>query len=241
MNQRRFFRAILSTPNTIIVIGSIILSITFRKSVGLILVVGGILLLFSILKGLFSKKNSDVFGESDELKELNKVHDNLTPIIKNIIKVLTSLKQKTKGNSKFVIVSRFMGEIVNFEQVIPEIVKSYRKSAQFLRGKDGRMNSEIRSLQDKLKNASGDNARDTYQKALDEKQQTINEMAEIKRNLEECESKLHFILSSLQRIETIIESSELKEKMSDEDTQDLNQNVEAFSESIMEISQLMKL
>lgn len=244
MNPRRFSRAIFGTPNAVIIAATVILSAVFfnnKKLVLSVIVMGVILLFFSVLYRLVSKSNSDYAENSLDLKELSKVRDNLTPVIKNIVQVLTRLKKKSQDNSKFVIISRFMEEIVNFEYVIPEIVKSYRKGAEFLRGKDGRINSEIKTLQNKLRNASGDNAKAMYQKALDEKQQTLDEMMSIKSNLDECESKLHFILSALQRIETIIESSELKEKMSEEETQDLNQNVEAFSESIKDISKLMNL
>ena len=239
-NLRRFFRAILSKPNLIIATGTIALAVIFHKISVLILILGGILFLISFLAGLLSKKNSDEL-ENNTLKELNKVRDKLTPVIKNISQVLINLKRKSKDNSKFVIISRFMEEVVDFETIIPGIVASYRKSSEFLRGKEGRINSEISSLQNKLRSASGDNAKEMYQKALEEKQRTLEEMTGIKSNLDECESKLHFILSSLQRIEAIIEASELKEQMSDEETRDLNQNVEAFSESIRDISKLMEL
>lgn len=248
MNKRsinRFSRAIFGTPNAVIIGGTVILSAIFLsrgKSAFPFVVLGAILLGFSILYSLIFKKNSDTIDESSfDLKELSKVRDNLTPVIKNIINVLNSLKKKSQDNSKFMIISRFMDEIVDFEETIPQIVHSYRKGAEFLRTRDGRINSEVKSLQDKLRNATGDNAKAMYQKALEEKQQTLDEMRSIKSNLDECESKLHFILSALQRIETIIESSELMEKMSEEETQDLNQNVEAFSESIRDISRLMKL
>ncbi len=248
MNKRsinRFSRAIFGTPNAVIIGGTVILSAIFLrggKSAFPFVVMGAILLVFSILYGLIFKKNAEAIDESSfDLKELNKVRDNLTPVIKNIINVLNNLKQKSQDNSKFMIISRFMDEIVDFEETIPQIVRSYRKGAEFLHARDGRINSEVKSLQDKLRNATGDNAKAMYQKALDEKQQTLNEMLGIRSNLDECESKLHFILSALQRIETIIESSELQEKMSEEETQDLNQNVEAFSESIRDISKLMEL
>lgn len=206
----------------------------------IILIAGGILFLFLFLVWLLTKKNSDGI-ERSSLNELSKVRDKLTPVIKNISQVLINLKRKSKDNSKFIIISRFMEEIVNFEEIIPGIVTSYRKSSEFLRGKEGRINSEISSLQIKLKNATGDNAKEMYKKTLEEKQHTLEEMTGITSNLDECESKLHFILSSLQRIEAIIEASELKDQMSDEETRDLNQNVEAFSESIRDISKLMKL
>lgn len=244
MNFRRFSRAIFGTPNAVIIGATVILSAIFFKNGRLpipVIVMGVILLFFSVLYRLIFKSNSDFDENTIDLKELSKVRDNLTPVIRSIVQVLTSLKKKSQDNDRFVIISRFMEEIVNFEEIIPEIVKSYRKGAEFLHGRDGRINSEVKTLQDKLRNATGDNAKAMYQKALDEKQQTLDEMMGIKGNLDECESKLHFILSALQRIETIIESSELKEKMSEEDTQDLNQNVEAFSESIKDISKLMDL
>jgi hypothetical protein len=239
-NLRRFIRAILSKPNIIIAIGTIALAVVFNKISVLILILGGILFLISSLIGLLSKKYSDE-SESSSLKELYKVRDKLTPVIKNISQILTNLKKRSKDNSKFMIISRFMEEILDFEAIIPGIVANYRKSSEFLRGKEGRIKSEISSLQNKLRSVSGDNAKETYQKALEEKQRTLEEMTGIKSNLDECESKLHFILSSLQRIEAIIEASELKEQMSDEEIRDLNQNVEAFSESIRDISKLMDL
>lgn len=239
-NLRRFLRVIFSKSNIVIAVGTILLAVIFRKVAVTILIVGGIILLLSFLVGLLSKKNTDEL-ESSSLNELNKVRDKLTPVIKNISQVLINLKRKSKDNSKFVIISRFMEEIVNFEEIIPGIVTNYRKSSEFLRGKEGRINSEISSLQIKLKNATGDNAKEMYQKTLEEKQHTLEEMTGIKSNLDECESKLHFILSSLQRIEAIIEASELKDQMGDEETRDLNQNVEAFSESIRDISKLMEL
>lgn len=239
-NLRRFFRAILSKPNIVIALGAIILAAIFRNIAVIILGLGGILFFFSFLVGLLSGKNSEELGSSS-LNELCKVRDKLTPIIKNIDHVLTNLKRKSTDNSKYVIISRFMEEVVNFEAVIPDIVASYRKSSEFLRGKEGKIKSEISMLQNKLRNASGDSAKETYQKALEEKQRTLEELAGIKSNLDECESKLHFILSSLQRIEAIIEASELKEQMSEEENRDLNQNVEAFSESIRDISKLMEL
>lgn len=238
-NFRRFFRAILSRPNIIIALCTIILAAIFRSKIGssIVIIGGGILFIFSFLVGLLSKKSSKAIGSSS-LSELCKVRDKLTPVIKNIDQVLTNLKQKSRDNNKYIIISRFMEEVVNFETIVPDIVASYRKSSEFLRGKEGRIKSEISSLQNKLRNASGDNAKETYQKALEEKQRTLEEMNGIKSNLDECESKLHFILSSLQRIEAIIEAAELKEQMSDEDTIDLNQNVEAFSESVRDISKV---
>ncbi|AEV70447.1 hypothetical protein [Acetivibrio clariflavus] len=240
MNFRCFFRAILSKPNIVIALGTIILSAVFRNFAAIILGLGGILFLLSSIASLLSGKNSEVL-EGSNLDELCKVRDKLTPLIKDINRVLTNLKRRAKDNSKYMIISRFMEEIVNFETIIPDIVASYRKSSEFLRGKDGKIKSEISMLQNKLRNASGDSAKETYQKTLEEKQRTLEELAGIKSNLDECESKLHFILSSLQRIEAIIEASELKEQMSDEETRDLNQNVEAFSESVKDISKMMEL
>jgi len=239
-NLRRFFRAIFSKPNIVIALGTITLAAIFRNIAVIILGLGGVLFFFSFLVGLLSGKNSEALGSSN-LNELCKVRDKLTPINKNIDQVLTNLKRKSTDNSKYLIISRFMEEVVNFEAVIPDIVASYRKSSEFLRGKEGKIKSEISMLQNKLRNVSGDNAKETYQKALEEKQRTLEELDGIKSNLDECESKLHFILSSLQRIEAIIEASELKEQMSEEENRDLNQNIEAFSESIRDISKLMEL
>lgn len=238
-NFRRFFRAILSKPSIFIALCTVVLAVVFRKIAVIILGLGGILFLLSFVIGLLSDKSSKEVGSS--FNELSKVRDKLTPVIKNIDQVLANLKRKAKDNSKYMIISKFMEEIVSFETVVPEIVESYRKSYEFLRGKEGRIKSEISSLQNKLRSASGDSAKQTYQKALEEKQHTLEELDDIKGNLDECESKLHFILSSLQRIESIIEASELKEQISDDEISALNQNIESFSESVREISKLMKL
>jgi len=239
-NLRRFFRAVFSKPSLAIVLCTLVLALVFNKLAFMILGIGGVLFLLSSVIGLITGKNGETVG-SRSLNELSKVRDKLTPVIKNISRVLTDIKRKAKDNSKYMIVSKFTDEIVNFETIIPDIVSSYRKSSEFLRSREGKIKSEISSLQLKLKNASGDNAKETYRKALEEKQRTLEEMDGIKNNLDECESKLHFILSSLQRIEAIIEASELKEQMSDEETRELNQNVEAFSESVRDISKLMEL
>ena len=131
-----------------------------------------------------------------------------------------------------------MEEILDFEAIIPGIVANYRKSSEFLRGKEGRIKSEISSLQNKLRSVSGDNAKETPESPWGEAAY-FRKMTGIKSNLDECESKLHFILSSLQRIEAIIEASNWKEQMSDEEIES-KPECEAFSKH-RDISKLMDL
>jgi len=203
---------------------------------------GFIVLLFSVLYSLFftERYSKDQLNEEDMKKLANERIDNLTPILKNIIASLHSIKEKSKNESKFLIITRFMDEISGFEEIMPNLIESYRTGSAFLREHRYPIQMEINNIVYKLPSSTGI-AKETYEKALAEKQQTMNEMTDIQNSLEGCESKLHYILSTLQKIEAIMASSELNDAISDEDAQDISQQLEVFSSSIKDVVKLMKI
>lgn len=240
-------RSIFSIRNSVIFGGTVIASAFFYKVSGSFrepLILGIIMFLFSVFYALAfergSKDREEEYGMNN-INQLFKVNDSLTPVIKKIVLSLRNLKKKSSENARFMIVERFMEDIVNFEHMIPKLVNSYRKAYGFVRGKDVLISNEIKNIQYKLQRSEGEKAKDIYNKALDEKKQTLEEIKEIKNTLDECESKLYFILSSLQKIETIIEGSELKDMASEEDNENISQQMEIFSESIRDVVKLMKL
>jgi len=203
---------------------------------------GFIVLLFPVLYSIFftQQYSKDQLNEEEMKRLANERIDNLTPILENIIASLHNIKEKSKNEKKFLIITRFMDEISSFEEMIPNLIESYRTGSAFLRERRYPIKMEIKNIEYKLPSMTGI-AKETYEKTLAEKQQTINEMADIQNSLEGCESKLHYILSTLQKIEAIMASSELNDAISDEDAQDISQQLDVFSSSIKDVVKLMKI
>ena len=247
INSKIISEAIFNITNSIIFGATVVSSAAFFTWYGSAvkpIVFGSVVMAFSTLYTLlFSSQPNDSsvgFDKTEILKLVYETHDNLTPIIKELIDSLTNLKQKSQINSKFLIVSKFTDEICNFEQMIPNLVRSYRKGAKFLKDKAYQITTEIKNVEYKLNTSTGV-TKETYEKVLEEKRQTLKEMQDIQDTLDQCESKLHYILSTLEKIEATVESSDLKDTITDEDTENINQQLESFSESIKDVVKLMKL
>ena len=247
INVRTITDSIFNIPNAVIFGLTVIVSAFYFKVSGSMFkpMFFGIILMFfstmySLLFGKQIKAETTETNEAELNRLANETQDNLTPIIRGLISLLKNLKGKSRDNLKFLFVSNFLDEIYNFEQMIPKLVNNYRKGSSFLKEKKYLVSNEIKNLEYKLIASIGI-ARTTYEKALEEKRQTLNEMQGIEDTLDEFESKLHYILSTLEKIETTVESSDLKDEVTDEEAQNINQQLEAFSDSIKDVVKLMKL
>jgi len=245
-NQQRSISGILFTPLNSVIIGATVifsaLNFTWYGEFLKPALFGGIVLSFSLLYSVFfaTQTSQQQLNETEMIKLANERIDNLTPIIEKIITSLQNIKEKSKTDSKFLIITKFMDEISSFEEMIPKLIKSYRIGSAFLRDRRYQIETEIKNIEYKLPSITGV-ARETYEKTLVEKQQTMNEMTDIQNSLDECESKLHYILSTLEKIEAIMASSELNDAVSDQDAQDIGQQLEVFSSSIKDVVKLMKI
>jgi len=245
MKNKSFFDSILSLKTVlafgIAVIASAISLGSYKNPAGAL--IGGVVFLFAATYSvLFSEDEESQIQETDynDLRRLAyDSRDRLTPIINKLGIVLKSIKSFDKD--KYLFIRRFMSEIASFEELIPNLVASYRKGSMFLQNRDAQTSTDIKSLEMKLNSGISESIRLTYEKALLEKKQTQAELQHIRNNLDDCESKLYYILSTLEKIETIIYSDELRDNISDEASKNINQQLEIFSESVKEITKVMKL
>lgn len=245
MNRPKFPDALLTPFNAVILGSTIIISALYFSWYGSFTkpaIFGAIILIFSVFYSmLFTEKPSQELLDEIEMRKLaNEKNDNLTPIIEKIITSLKSIKQKSKSNSKFLIITKFMDEISNFEEIIPKLIRNYRNGMAFIREHKCQVETEIKNLKYKHSSSSGA-AKETYLKTLQEKEQTMLEMKDIQNGLDECESKLHYIYSTLQKIETIVASSEFDDAMTEQDAQDISQQLDVFSSSIKDVVKIMKI
>jgi hypothetical protein len=200
-----------------------------------------ILLILSILySGIFDRyqylvtqKVSDVVNTVKDTYEI----DTYVAAIEKAIKIL---KAKSKENKKYLIISKFMDEIEEFEQVLPMLVENYKRGKSYLEKNGALIESEVKAIEKKCEKAKGE-AKTIYEKALNEKRLTLNEIENIKASVDETESKFEYMLSTLQKIEAYIESSELGDALNDEDAVNLNSNLEIFSETIKDTIKKMKI
>jgi len=249
MKDKSFLDSILSLKTTfafcIAVLASAISLGIYKNPAGAL--IGGLIFLFAATYSvLFSEEesqkkevNNKELYNNDLRRLAYESRDRLTPIIDKIGIVLSSIK--SFDNDKYLFISRFMSEATRFEELIPNLVASYRKGSLFLQNRDAQTSIDINSLEMKLNSAKSESVRLTYEKALSEKRQILAELQHIRNNLDDCESKLYYILSTLEKIETIIFSDELSDNMSDEASKNINQQLEIFSGSVKDIAKVMKL
>ncbi len=242
--SKTILNSFFNIANFFIVSITLVLSAIADAQRSSIIILGGILFFFSTMYAFFfSKQNKSLHEDSDptEIDELAyEKHDNLTPVLKKLVKAMERLKQKSKDNPRFLMVSNFMDDVCNFEQMIPKLVNNYRKGKEFLKGRIYQTTTEISNLESKIAASSG-TAKETYASSLEQKKQVLKEIEEIKSSLAECESKLHYMLSTLQQVETIVESSSLKNEISNQDIDNINVQLDVFSESMKDVMNIMKI
>lgn len=232
----------INARNTIILLLGILLTGVFYIRYDEIIkpiVFTAVLLAFSMLYPILFGGNGNTESKLKAGLFDNDRVDDINNLVHRINKSIRYIKSRTEDISRLTIVSRFMGEMDEFEDAIPDLVEDYKRGLGFIQ-KNNTIPKEILDLEKKV-TVVKDTARETYQKALNEKHLTLQEIENIKMYLEESESKLHYILSTLQKIEAIVEATEFEQELSDEDMGNLNTNLETFSESLKGVIHSMKL
>lgn len=232
----------INERNTIILLLGILLTgVFFIRYDNIIkpIVLTAMMLSFSVLYPIIFYSAGNVDNKLGSGLFANERVDEVNNVVHRINKSIRYIKSRTEDNSRLTIVSRFMDEINEFEDAIPELVEDYKRGLGFIQ-KNNTITKEILSLEKKVTIVKG-TAREIYQKALNEKRSTLQEIENIKTYLDESESKLHYILSTLQKIEAIVEATEFEHELSDEDMGNLNTHLETFSESLKGVIHSMKL
>lgn len=239
MSAKSFF----NLRNLIIVVLGTALTLVFYLRYGNAvkpIIFAGVVLAFSILYPLlFNDKNVMTAGRLKNCGNSSDKLDNIDLTVNRIYKLIKSIKAKSREDVKLTVVEKFMDEIDRFENIIPEIVDDYRRGMDFIRN-NSCIQDEIRGIELKISRTKGA-SRDIYEKTLNEKLLTMQEIEKLKASLEESESRLHYILSILQKIEAIIEASGMDDVLNDDDTSNLNTHLETFSESLKGVLGSMKL
>lgn len=233
----------INMRNLILLVFGLILTGVFYIRYGSIikpLVFTAVILSLSILYTLlFSESDTDKSQVFKEDSFTNMRKDDIDRIAERINKLIRSIKSKSHNNERLTIVARCMSELDEFEDAVPELAANYKKSFAYAQ-RSASIEQELAELERKAAKAKG-SARQNYEKALREKRLTLTEILNIKGSLEESESKLHYILSTLQKIEAIVEAAELNDELSDDDMESLNIHLETFSESLKDVISSMKL
>ncbi len=232
--------------NFLICIGCAVLTVVFYGKYGSFdkplmfsAIVGVLMILYY---ALFEKKGVErQSSENIEYKFVKASSSDSVDDIANKIKgVIKKIKAKAEDETKFMVVSRFMSEINEFEVTIPKLVSAYKRGKKYIDENIHAVNREMGEIEHKYNSSSGA-AKEIYEKTLREKQATVAEIENIKSNLDETESKMYYIFTTLQKIETTIESVELKDTLSDKEVSDLNGQLELFSSGFKDIVNSMKL
>lgn len=199
-------------------------------------------LVFTAVVLAFSMLYSILFSETETNKtnkNLRNKYDEMNKLVEKINDSVKALKARSKDNTGLLLISEFMDTIDEFEDAIPELIKDYKTGLEFTY-KNMSIRDEIFELEKKAIKSKG-SAKQIYEKALIEKRTTINEIENINNSLEESESRLHLMLSTLQKIQAIVEVTELDDELSDEDATNLNTHLESFSENLKDVMRSIKL
>jgi hypothetical protein len=206
-------------------------------------VLGGVIFLITATYSVLFSEEKEIKKKESDYNDFRRLaygsRDRLTPVIEKLGIAINNIK--FFDSNKYQFISKFMTEVAVLEELIPNLVMSYRKGVRFLANRDAQATTDIKSLEMKLNSGISENARQTYKKAISEKKQILSELQHIRNNLDDCESKLYYLLSTLEKIETIIYSDELSDSLSDQASKDVNQQLEILSESVRDIAKAMKL
>jgi hypothetical protein len=197
-----------------------------------------ILLSVSLLYKIIFKTNSNG-GSIQEPVMKERPGDKVDNLVSKINDVLKSIKEKAKEDTKFMVISSYISEIHEFEKVIPMLYEAYKKGKHLVYSNQN-VYAEFGEIEEKLKTATG-GAKNVYQMTLEEKRKTLNEVESIKSNTDEIESKLYYIFTILQKIETTIDSADINEQLTDKDMTELNTQLEVFSDSVKDIIKSVKV
>lgn len=178
-------------------------------------------------------------GKSNSRSETKNRLDNTNSVVREINDSIKSIKTKSRQNDNYLFISKFFEDIEEFENVIPSLVEDYKDGLEYINKNSG-ISKDIDRLKEKIASAKGKTS-DTYEKALQEKLITLHEMDNIKSYLEESESRLQYILGTLQKTEAIMASSELNSSLNDEDATNLNYHMESFSDNFKSVIKSIKL
>lgn len=151
-------------------------------------------------------------------------------VMKSIYESLRLIKVKSSDKDKFMIVGKFMDYIKEYEDALPVLAKNFGEGLLFV-SRYSNIDREIKEFEQKVNQSEG-LTRKTYEKALNEKRATSDEIYKIRSSLSENESKLYLILSVLQKIEAILEAAKLSHDLSNEEVSTLNSYLETFAENI---------
>ncbi len=199
------------------------------------LVFTAVVLAFSMLHSILFGNN----GSNIHNKQVTNKYEEINELVEKINDSIKALKDRSKDNRSLLLISQFMDTIDEFEDAIPELIKDYKKGLAFIHN-NLTFQEEVNELEKKAVRAKG-SAKQIYEKALIEKRITINEIENINNSLEESESRLHLMLSTLQKIQAIVEVTELDNELSDENATNLNTHLESFSENLKDVIRSIKL
>jgi hypothetical protein len=160
-------------------------------------------------------------------------------VMKNIYETLRLIKAKSSDKDKFMIVGKFMDYIKEYEDALPVLAKNFEDGLLFV-GRYSNIEREIKEFEQKVNKSEG-LTKKTYEKALNEKRATLDEIIKIRSSLSESESKLYLILSVLQKIEAILEAAKLSQDFSNEEVNTLNSYLETFAENIKDTLKASKV
>lgn len=231
----------VSARNMIITLCGMVLTAFFYIRYGAIvkpLVFTAVVLSFSMLHAILFNKSETTY-KLDNGNNMDEKLENVNLLVDKINQSIKSIKDRSKANSRLILVTKFMDTIEEFEDVLPDLIKDYKRGAEFAY-KNASIHEEMMELEKKTMKAKG-SAKQIYEKALNENRSTMQEIENIKNSLEESESKLYYMLSTLQKIEAIIEVTELDAELSDENTDSLNTHLETFSENLKDVIRSIRL
>jgi len=202
------------------------------------LVITAVVISFSMLYAILFNNDGTHQGIQRDINLKNK-YENMNSLVEKINDSIKLLKSRSKDNSRLFLISKFMDTIIEFEDAIPDLMKDYKRGTAFTY-KNSSIHEEIIELEKKVMKAKG-SAKQIYEKALNEKRTTTQEIENINNSLEESESRLYYMLSTLQKIEAIVEVTELDAELSDEDATSLNTHLETFSENLKDVIRSIRL
>jgi hypothetical protein len=240
----KYESGIAKRRDILIIFGGIVLTAVFYINYGNMvkpLIFSSIVLAISLLYSIFFDSWAvRVPSKEEEYNDISGRYYEVCSIANSIKKSLRTIKIKSKQEPRLLIVHRFLKEIEEFNNVIPKLVRSYRKGLIYISGRNTLVFAEIKDIERKLINSKGI-IRYNYKKALNEKRAASQEMDSIKVSLSECESRLYYILGTVQKIEAIIEATRLSEGLGEKDATNLNNYMSTFSEDFKDIVKTMRL
>lgn len=165
----------------------------------------------------------------------------INEVVEKINLISNTILDKQRDNDLVKkIISKFKDKILEFQKYSPQLEKQYFECNKYLQENDvEHLQESIDLLEEKIE-LSSNSVKINYINMLEQKKKRLKIIGDIKNNIEIIESKLYLVLDTIKNIEASILHAELQTQLEDDNYDNLQSQISILSESMTEISDILK-